>query len=217
MSQLAAHPELRLGFSNEFLERARRLARLARALPAAHENVRGLNHDLAYRALADGAIDVTDLYSTDAEIVQYDLLALADDAHYFPRLRRAVRLPRRRRSPRVRELLDRLAGRIDAVQMTRMNARAKLERDAGDADRRRLPARSSSASIRIRSERSRGAAHLAAHARAPGAGRDLARRRDPARDPARRARVLPARHRSSRASRSPTCCRRCRRWRCWCS
>ena len=46
--------------------------------------MRGLNHDLAYRALADGALDVTDLYSTDAEIVQYDLIALADDAHYFP-------------------------------------------------------------------------------------------------------------------------------------
>ena len=62
----------------------RRLARPARALSADARDVRGLNHDLAYRALADGALDVTDLYSTDAEIVQYDIVALADDAHYFP-------------------------------------------------------------------------------------------------------------------------------------
>ncbi len=35
-------------------------------------DVRGLDHDLAYRALASGEIQATDLYSTDAEIRQYN-------------------------------------------------------------------------------------------------------------------------------------------------
>ena len=60
------------------------LARRARAVQLPHRDVRGLAHDLAYRGVADGAIDVTDLYSTDAEIAQYDLIALEDDRHFFP-------------------------------------------------------------------------------------------------------------------------------------
>ena len=128
MSQLAAHPQLRLGFSNEFLERADGWPGLRKRYNLPHEDVRGLNHDLAYRALADGALDITDLYSTDAEIVQYDLIALTDDAHYFP-VYDALFVCRDDVQPRVREILDSLAGRIDAATMTRMNARAKLERE----------------------------------------------------------------------------------------
>jgi osmoprotectant transport system permease protein len=128
MSQLAAHPKLRLGFSSEFLERADGWPGLRARYQLPHENVRGLNHDLAYRALAEDALDVTDLYSTDAEIVQYDLIALQDDAGYFP-VYDALFVCREDVSPGVRTILDRLAGRIDARAMTRMNARAKLDRE----------------------------------------------------------------------------------------
>ncbi len=127
MSQLAEHPQLRLGFSSEFLDRADGWPGLRTRYRLPHENVRGLSHDLAYRALADGELDVTDLYSTDAEIVQYDLIALADDARYFP-VYDALLVCRADISARVREILDRLADRIDAGAMTRMNARAKLDR-----------------------------------------------------------------------------------------
>jgi osmoprotectant transport system permease protein len=128
MSQLAAHPQLRLGFSSEFLERADGWPGLRARYRLPHEKVRGLNHDLAYRALAEDALDVTDLYSTDAEIVQYDLIALQDDARYFP-VYDALFVCRDDVSAGVRTILDRLAGRIDAGAMTRMNARAKLDRE----------------------------------------------------------------------------------------
>src|SRR5262249_10183188 len=84
MSDLAARPELRIAFSNEFLERADGWpgVRAAYALP--QRDVRGMAHDLAYRAVAEQSIDVTDLYSTDAEIAYYDLIALADDRRFFP-------------------------------------------------------------------------------------------------------------------------------------
>ncbi len=127
MSQLTAHPQLRLGFSSEFLERADGWPGLRARYQLPHANVRGLNHDLAYRALAEDALDVTDLYSTDAEIVQYDLIALDDDARYFP-VYDALFVCRDDVSDSVRSILDRLAGRIDAGAMTRMNARAKLDR-----------------------------------------------------------------------------------------
>ena len=63
------------------------------ALQLAQKSVTGLSHDLAYRAIADGSIDVTDLYSTDAEIDYYHLRVLEDDRHHFP-LYKAVILSR---------------------------------------------------------------------------------------------------------------------------
>ena len=71
MSQLAAHPKLRFGFSNEFIERADGWPGMRTRYGLPQQDVRGLAHDLAYRGLESGAIDVTDLYSTDAEIVHY--------------------------------------------------------------------------------------------------------------------------------------------------
>ena len=83
LSDLRAHPTLRLGLSNEFMSRADGWPGLrdAYALPQSPD---GLDHDLAYRALANGAIDATDLYRTDAEIPYYDLVVLRDDRAYFP-------------------------------------------------------------------------------------------------------------------------------------
>jgi osmoprotectant transport system permease protein len=127
MSQLAAHPDLRLGFSNEFLERGDGWPGLKARYGLPHQDVRGLAHDLAYRGVASGAIDVTDLYSTDAEIVRYGLIALEDDAHYFPAYD-ALIVCRTDVSQSVRDTIDRLSGRIDGASMTAMNARAKLDR-----------------------------------------------------------------------------------------
>lgn len=129
LSDLAAHPSLRVGLSNEFLQRADGWpgVRAAYRLP---QQARGLDHDLAYRALASGAIDVTDLYSTDAEIPHYRLRVLRDDRRYFPDYQ-AVFVYRQdlaRRSPRFVQALQRLQGRIDAAAMQRLNAEVKLQR-----------------------------------------------------------------------------------------
>ena len=43
-----------------------------------------MDHDLAYRALASGGADVTDVYTTDPEIHAYKLRVLEDDRHFFP-------------------------------------------------------------------------------------------------------------------------------------
>ena len=131
ISDLAKHPELPLGFSNEFLDRADCWPALRRvyAFPAAVEP-RGLHHDLAYRALEDGSIAATDLYSTDAEIAYYKLRVLEDDRRCFPEYR-AVFLYRAdlaQRAPAVVDAIRSLEGRIDERRMIAMNRAAKLER-----------------------------------------------------------------------------------------
>lgn len=127
ISQLADHAGLRFGFSNEFLQRADGWPGLRERYRLPQTDVRGLTHDLAYRAVASNAIDLTDLYSTDAEIPRYDLIALQDDAHFFPAYD-ALFLCRNDVEPSVRATLNRLGGHIDATAMAAMNARAKLDR-----------------------------------------------------------------------------------------
>jgi osmoprotectant transport system permease protein len=127
LSDLRAHPQLKLGLSNEFMQRADGWPGLrdAYGLPQQPD---GLDHDLAYRALASGAIDATDLYSTDAEIPYHGLVVLDDDRHYFPSYA-AVYLYRAdlaERAPAWAQALRGMAGRIDAAAMQRLNARVKL-------------------------------------------------------------------------------------------
>jgi osmoprotectant transport system permease protein len=128
IADLAQHPDLRLAFSNEFMNRADGWPGLKAAyhLP---QTARGMDHDLAYRALAAGSVDAIDLYSTDAEIAYYHLRVLTDNLNYFPRYQAVYlyRLSLARRAPQFVAALDSLAGSIDAAQMRAMNKAVKLD------------------------------------------------------------------------------------------
>jgi osmoprotectant transport system permease protein len=130
ISDLRDHPGLQFGFSNEFLDRGDGFPSLKAAYRLAPRNVTGLDHDLAYRALVSGSIDVTDLYSTDAEIAEYKLRVLKDDLHHFPDYQ-AVFLYRsdlRQRVPAAIAAMSRLEGRISEPRMIAMNAQAKIHK-----------------------------------------------------------------------------------------
>src|SRR5206468_3512399 len=81
ISDLRQHPDLRYGLTEEFKERNDGWAPLRSAydLRVPDSRVRTLDHDLAYRGLKNGDIDVTDVYTTDGEIRYYDLVVLEDD------------------------------------------------------------------------------------------------------------------------------------------
>jgi len=128
LSDLKSHPELVLGFSNEFMDRADGWPGLQQRYLLPQQNVQGLDHDLAYRGIASDTLQVIDLYTTDAEIAYYKLRVLEDDLNYFP-VYNAVILYRadiEQRAPEVAAMFNRLAGRIDAPTMSAMNARVKL-------------------------------------------------------------------------------------------
>ena len=129
LSDLARHPEVRLAFSHEFMDRSDGWPALRARYQLRHQGVRGLDHDLAYRGIQSGAIDGTDLYSTDAEIRAYDLRVLEDDRHLFPAYEAVllIRADLEKSVPEAAALLRRLEGKIDAPAMTAMNARAKLD------------------------------------------------------------------------------------------
>ncbi len=131
VSNLVNHPQLRFGLSHEFLGRRDGWPglRSAYGLP---QKPRGLDHGIAYEALAAGEIDVMDLYTTDAKIERYAIVALNDDRAFFPAYD-AVLLYRTdipQRFSKEWDSLERLEGRIDAQTMVRLNARAELDKVA---------------------------------------------------------------------------------------
>jgi osmoprotectant transport system permease protein len=129
LTDLAKHAGLKLGLSQEFIGRADGWPGLKAAYRLAYATPSGLDHGLAYEAIAAGKIDVMDIYSTDAKIERYGLRVLEDDRDFFPRYDAVLlyRLDVPRRFPEAWRAIERLEGRIDERRMIRMNAAAELE------------------------------------------------------------------------------------------
>ena len=121
ISQLAGHKDLRVALSHEFQQREDGWPGLALAygldlVPT------GIEHALAYQALADGAADLMDAYTTDGELLRHDLIVLRDDRGYFPRYL-AAPLVRKDLPAAAKEALRALANTLDDRQMQAMNRR----------------------------------------------------------------------------------------------
>ncbi|WP_280154916.1 glycine betaine ABC transporter substrate-binding protein [Piscinibacter sp. XHJ-5] len=114
---------LRLGLSHEFLARADGWPALKAAyqLPLAAPG--GLDHGLAYDAVAAERVDLIDIYSTDAKVGRFKLRVLDDDRGFFPKYD-AVLLMRASLDPAP---LARLQGRIDEKTMIDLNAQVELD------------------------------------------------------------------------------------------
>jgi osmoprotectant transport system permease protein len=129
ISDLAAHPELRLVFSNEVMNRGDGWPGLRARYGLPHD-ARGMDHDLAYRALASGGADVTDVYTTDAEIQAYKLRVLEDDRRFFTTYEALLLYSAglTARAPAAAAALTRLEGKLDNATMVGLNVRVKLDR-----------------------------------------------------------------------------------------
>lgn len=115
--------DLHLGLSNEFLARADGWPALKKAYALPLTTPSGLDHGLAYDALAQKRVDVIDIYSTDARIARDRLRVLIDDRHFFPSYE-AVLLMRRDLDAAP---FARLQGAIDTDRMIALNGRAELD------------------------------------------------------------------------------------------
>jgi osmoprotectant transport system permease protein len=122
ISDLRSHRELKIGLTHEFLDRQDGWRPLAERYGLTMPNVLGIDHALGYAALAHGEIDVKDAYSTDAKIVENNLVVLRDDLGFFPEYS-AVYLYRLTLNGRAISALNEI--RIDAAKMTALNAAAE--------------------------------------------------------------------------------------------
>jgi osmoprotectant transport system permease protein len=114
---------LRLGLSHEFLERGDGWPALKTAYKLPLAATGGLDHGLAYDAIAAGRVDLIDIYSTDAKVGRFKLRVLQDDIGFFPKYDAVLLM---RAAVDVRPLAK-LEGRIDANAMIAMNAQVELD------------------------------------------------------------------------------------------
>ena len=125
ISDLTQHPRLRFAFSNEFMDRGDGWPALRQHYQLPQLEVKGVEHNLAYRGIESGVIDVIDLYSTDAEIDYYKLRSLQDDKNYFPNYH-AIYLYRLDQEQLLAAQLRKLSGKINNNAMIAMNAAVKI-------------------------------------------------------------------------------------------
>jgi osmoprotectant transport system permease protein len=135
ISDLKRFQDLKLGFSNEFMDRGDGWPALKQRYGLPQSDARGLDHDLAYRGLKSGDIDVIDVYTTDAEIPYYGLSLLIDDQQHFPRYDAVIlyRSTLNTTASATSTAFNGLAGKISATQMAALNAAVKIKRQPESA------------------------------------------------------------------------------------
>lgn len=92
-------------------------------------DVKTMEPALRYTAIANGSIDITDVYSTDSQIITNKLKVLEDDKKLFPPYQAAplLRSETLEEYPELEEILGKLAGKINSDEMTKMNYMVDVE------------------------------------------------------------------------------------------
>ena len=118
------------GFSPDFVQRPDGLTGLMRAYGEAirPRTVRPLLPALKYQALAEGAVDVIDGYSTDGLLDRYNLVVLEDDRRFFPPYEAAALLGKRAAARAdVVSALTLVSGKLGEQTMRTLNLRIEVE------------------------------------------------------------------------------------------
>jgi osmoprotectant transport system permease protein len=123
-------PTWRAGFGFEFLNRRDGYQGLSRRYGLVFQTPpREMDLGLTYRALAAGQVDVIAGNATDGQIAALKFTHLVDDRHYFPPYQ-AVPVfngASLRRHPELVDVLEALAGSLDATTMQELNRQVVLE------------------------------------------------------------------------------------------
>jgi osmoprotectant transport system permease protein len=123
---------IRAAFSYEFMDRKDGYPGLVDSyhLNFGPQKISRMEHSLSYQAIDQNAVDLIDVYSTDAKIKKLHLRLLHDDHNYFP-VYQAVWVARQSfvdKHPREWQALLGLEGKISEEAMLDMNAQADIQK-----------------------------------------------------------------------------------------
>lgn len=120
---------LRAGFTADFIGQVDGLPALRAVYGLEPREVNALAPAVKYQALASGAVDIIDAYSTDGLLARYPLTVLEDDRRVFPPYDAAalVRGALARERPAAVVALGELSGRLDVRLMRRVNERVEVQ------------------------------------------------------------------------------------------
>ena len=132
LSDLAREsPHLVAGLTADFIGRSDGLVGLRRVYGVVPRDIRPLAPAVKYQALAAGAVDVIDGYSTDGLLARYDLVTLVDDRHFFPPYEAAALVSGKfaRARPDAIAVLTLLSNRLEEGSMRALNKRIEVDRE----------------------------------------------------------------------------------------
>ena len=120
--------QLKAGFTLEFNDREDGNKGLQKVY-GLNLQVSTMEPALRYQAIQSGNIQITDAYSTDAELARYDLVVLEDDKQLFPPYQGAPLMKAKllEKHPELEAVLNKLAGKITESQMSQLNYQVGVE------------------------------------------------------------------------------------------
>ncbi|OZT11929.1 glycine/betaine ABC transporter permease [Priestia aryabhattai] len=126
--------QVKAGLTLEFKDREDGYAGLQKEYGLALKNVKTMEPKLRYNAVQTGDINLLDAYATDPEIEQYNLAVLEDDEKFFPPYQGApvLREETLKEYPELKEILNKLAGKITDEEMRKMNYEVNAEGKAAE-------------------------------------------------------------------------------------
>jgi osmoprotectant transport system permease protein len=130
ISDLSRQPDLRFGFSNEFLSRPDGWLGLAKAYGLGARPV-GMEHALTYPAIREDKLDVTDAYSTDGDLKKFDLTLLEDDRSFFPSYL-AFPFVRGELDDAAKRVLEELGGKLSPEEVQALNRSVQEKKSLPD-------------------------------------------------------------------------------------
>ncbi|KYD06661.1 hypothetical protein B4102_3046 [Heyndrickxia sporothermodurans] len=114
---------VKVGFTLEFSDREDGYKGIIKKYGIEFPHMQTMEPKLRYNALKQGDIQLLDAYSTDSELKQYNMKILQDDQHLFPPYQGAPLLRKEtlKKYPELKEILNKLAGKITEDEMQEMN------------------------------------------------------------------------------------------------
>ena len=119
---------LTAGFSLEFNDREDGVLGLKK-LYGLNLNIKTMEPALRYQAIANGDVNIIEVFSTDSKLITNKLKVLEDDKKLFPPYQGAplLREETLKKYPQLEKILGKLAGKITTEEMTKMNYAVDVE------------------------------------------------------------------------------------------
>ncbi len=131
---VAVAPKLVFGAEPEYFTRPDGYAGLISTYGLKFASKKELNVGLKYEAVGNNQIQVLDVFSTDGQLIQYKMVVLQDDKHFFPPYYAApiVREDILKAHPEVATILNKLAGKLDDTTMQKLNYQVDVQHKSAD-------------------------------------------------------------------------------------
>lgn len=121
---------LKFGAEPDFYEREDGYKGLAKEYGLNFKNKTELDIGLKYEAINSDNVDVINAFSTDALLKKYDLKVIEDDKNFFPSYfaTTLIREETLKKYPELENVLNKLEGKINDEEMTKMNYLVESEK-----------------------------------------------------------------------------------------